>query len=75
MPIVGRIGRDAGVSGVGGAGVCAQGARAARAGGVLAVDGSADAQGARAGSAAGGSVKNTDESQLKQAFIGNVIFL
>ena len=49
MPIVGRIGRDAGVSGVGGAGVCAQGARAARAGGVLAVDGSADAQGARAG--------------------------
>ena len=57
MPIVGRIGRDAGVSGVGGAGVCAQGARAARAGGVLAVDGSADAQGARAGSAAGGSIK------------------
>ena len=57
MPIVGRIGRDAGVSGVGGAGVCAQGARAARAGGVLAVDGSADAQGARAGSAEGGSIK------------------
>ena len=52
-----------------------QGARAARAGGVLAVDGSADAQGARAGSAAGGSVKNTDESQLKQSFIGGVIFL
>ena len=57
MPIVGRIGRDAGVSGVGGAGVCAQGARAARAGGVLAVDGSADAQGARAGSAEGGSIR------------------
>ena len=75
MPIVGCIGRDAGVSGVGGAGVCAQGARAARAGGVLAVDGSADAQGARAGSAAGGSIRKrgTPLRRLQPSQFGIVV--